>query len=251
VYTVRVTQWHGYYGEHRIRVSLYRNGLPVEVEPNNSLATATPLAYTTNGNNRVAVSGGYTQLDSDLDYFNLGVIEAGKTVILGTRQPTSSPLAPVVSLYNAANAYQTEAGSGRPSDGVAEVRITQTGTYYALLRPGPNSAGLMSEYLLDVLVLPTTDVTFPTCRSRSCGCRDDRTEERRSFNFSFTVGNVGSLATPAAVWFDRAVLSSDTVVDANDIALGLFQHSGALDPGQSYSLTNTLNLPDGLAVRSI
>ncbi|MGC8990686.1 MAG: LamG-like jellyroll fold domain-containing protein, partial [Verrucomicrobiia bacterium] len=43
LYKVRVTPWYGYYGEHRLRVSLYRNGLPVELEPNNSLATATPV----------------------------------------------------------------------------------------------------------------------------------------------------------------------------------------------------------------
>ncbi len=41
---------------------LYRNGLPVETEANNSLATANPLSYVTNGTSRSAVAGGYLQL---------------------------------------------------------------------------------------------------------------------------------------------------------------------------------------------
>ncbi|HEY9174147.1 MAG TPA: LamG-like jellyroll fold domain-containing protein, partial [Verrucomicrobiae bacterium] len=248
VYTVRVSYNYGYYNEHRLRVSLYRNGLPMEVESNNTLATATPLSYTTNGNTRAAVIGGYTQLSTDLDYFGLGTIEAGKTVFLRTRQPASSPLAPVVSLYNAANAYMPEAGSGRPSDGVAEVRIEQTGGYYALVRAGGNSAGLMSEYLLDVSVLPTTDVVIPNLQVTNIfvpvatGLRSGD-----PFTFSFAVANVGSLATPVSLWFDRAVLSADTVMDVNDLPLGLYQHNGALQPGQGYSVTNTVNLPDGVS----
>ncbi len=59
----------------------------------------------------------------------------------------------MVSLYNAANAYMPEAGSGRPSDGVAEVRIEQTGTYYAW--SGQRQfRWFESEYLLDVPVCP-------------------------------------------------------------------------------------------------
>jgi len=248
LYTVRVSVWHGYYQEYRLRVSLFRNGLPVELEPNDGLASATMLTYTASGNTRTAAIAGYTQQASDLDYYNLGVIEAGKTVFLRTRLPASSPLAPVVSLYNAANVYMAEAGNGRPSDGVAEVRIEQTGVYYALVRAGAGSAGLMSEYLLDVPVLPTADVVIPNLQVTqltvpvTTGLRSGQ-----PFTFAFTVANVGSLATQVGLWFDRAVLSADAVMDANDWLLGLYQRTGALTPGQSYRLTNTVNLPDAVS----
>ncbi len=247
VYTVRITQWHGYYGEHRIRVSLYRAGLAVELEPNNGISNATAVSYTESGSQKTAVIGGYTQLDSDLDYFNLGFVEAGKTIFLRTRQPVGSPVNPVVSLYNSANTYQTEAGSGRPSDGVAEVRITQSGTYYALVRASSGTAGLMSEYVLDVLVVPTEDVVIPNLQVTvlqvpvTTGLRSGD-----PFTFVYTVANVGTLATPVNVWFDRAVLSTDPVMDAGDIQLGLDQHTGALAPGASYARTNTVTLPDGV-----
>jgi hypothetical protein len=197
-YAVRVAPYYSYYSEHRLRVSLYRNTLPTEIEANNTLATANPLSFTTNGTSRSAVAAGYLQLGTDLDYFNLGIVEAGKTIFLGSRQPASSPLVPVVSVYDANGVYLPEAGSGRPSDGVAEVRIQQTGVCYALIRPGAGSAGLMSEYLLDVLILPTEDVVFPNLQVTSLDL--PVTTGLRSgepFTFAFTVANVGSLATPA------------------------------------------------------
>ncbi|MDW8310026.1 MAG: CARDB domain-containing protein, partial [Verrucomicrobiales bacterium] len=247
VYTVRVSAWHSYYNETRLRVSLYRNGLAVEIEPNNALAAANALTFATTGARRSAVIAGAAQVSTDLDYFNLGVIEAGRTVIVSTRKPASSPLLPVVSLYNAAGTYLPEAGTSRPSDGLAEVRITQTGTYYALLRPGSGSAGLMSEYLLDVLILPTEDVSFPNLQVTTLNV--PVTTGLRSgapFSFAFTVTNVGSLATPVSRWFDRVVLSPDPLMDLTDLALGLYQHDGALAPGQGYSVGGTVNLPDGL-----
>ncbi|MCS7091075.1 MAG: CARDB domain-containing protein [Verrucomicrobiota bacterium] len=248
LYTIRISYNWSYYGEHRIRVSLYRGGLPVEVEPNNTVATATPLVFTNHGVHRTAVVAGYVQTATDFDYFNLGVIEAGKTVFISTREPTGSPLVPVVSLYNAANVYLPEAGGGRPSDGVAEVRIEQTGTYYALLRAGAGSAGLMSEYLLDVLVLPTADVVFPNLQVLdlvvpvTTGLRSGDI-----FSFRYSVTNVGSLPTPVNRWFDRVVLSSDPAVSADDIELGLYPHDGGLSPGQGYAVTQTVRLPDGLS----
>ncbi|HRT58922.1 MAG TPA: CARDB domain-containing protein, partial [Candidatus Paceibacterota bacterium] len=247
-YAVRVAPYYSYYSEHRLRVSLYRNNLPTEIEANNTLATANPLSFTTNGTSRSAVAAGYLQLGTDLDYFNLGIVEAGKTIFLGSRQPASSPLVPVVSVYDANGVYLPEAGSGRPSDGVAEVRIQQTGVCYALIRPGAGSAGLMSEYLLDVLILPTEDVVFPNLQVTSLDL--PVTTGLRSgepFTFAFTVANVGSLATPGGLWFDRVVLSTDPLVDENDLVLGLYQHNGVLAPGQSYSVTNTVNLPDGIS----
>ncbi|MCX6930623.1 MAG: hypothetical protein NT154_46570, partial [Verrucomicrobia bacterium] len=66
--------------------------------------------------------------------------------------------------------------------------------------------------------------------------------------YSFTVGNIGSTNTMVGNWLDRAVISADTTLgNADDIPLGFFPHAGALDAGQSYTVTNTFMLPDGLS----
>src|ERR1035437_3782760 len=247
-FTVRVSQYYGYYSEYRIRASLYRGGLDVEREPNDSIASANTLTFTTNATNSTASVVGTILVSNDLDYFNLGTIQAGKTVFLKTRQPGSSPLISVVSVYNAANTYMPEAGSGRPSDGVAEVQIAQTGTYYAAVRATADSGGLMSEYILDVLVVPTTAVSFPNLQVTQLTIPvTTGLKSGDPFTFAYTVANVGSLATQVGTWFDRVVLSTDSVMDDADLQLGLYQHNGVLQPGQSYSLTNTVNLPDGIA----
>ncbi|MBE0545906.1 MAG: pre-peptidase C-terminal domain-containing protein, partial [Verrucomicrobia bacterium] len=248
LYTIRVAPNYGYYNEHRLRVSLYRDGLATEGEANNSIATANSLTFVTEGTTRTASIGGYIRLSSDLDYFNLGTIEAGSTVFIRTRQPASSLLAPVVSLYDVGNNYMSEAGAGRPFDGVAEIEIIQTGTYYALVRAGADSAGLMSEYLLDALVLPTEDVIFPNLQVTQLTIPVTvGLESGDPLSFSFTVENVGSLATQADTWYDRVVLSPNTTMDADDIELGFYQHTGVLQPGQGYTVPDTVNLPDGIS----
>ncbi|MGC8990687.1 MAG: hypothetical protein ACP5MD_11230, partial [Verrucomicrobiia bacterium] len=86
----------------------------------------------------------------------------------------------------------------------------------------------MSEYLLDVMILPTTDVTFPNLQVTQLQVPlTTGLKSGAPLSFSFTVENVGSLATPVGLLFDRAVLSSDTAIDDGDVPLGLFQHTGA------------------------
>ncbi|MFN7140013.1 MAG: FG-GAP-like repeat-containing protein, partial [Limisphaerales bacterium] len=218
IYTVRVSPNNSFYSEYRVRVSIYRNGLQVERESNENLGSANSLTYVTNGVTQSASIGGYLPVSSDLDYFNLGTISAGKTLFLRTRQPGTSALVPVVSVYNSSNVYQVEAGSGRPSDGVAEVRIEQTGVYYGLVRSTANSAGLMSEYILDVLIMPTEDVSFPNLQVTELNVPiKTGLKSGDPFTYSYTVRNVGSLVTQVGLWFDRIVLSSDLISDDSDI----------------------------------
>jgi len=64
----------------------------------------------------------------------------------------------------------------------------------------------------------------------------------------FTVQNTGNLATPVSDWFDRVVLSANSVYnDGDDIELGVFQHAGALDVGQSYRTGFSADIPDGIS----
>src|SRR5204862_796133 len=128
----------------------------------------------------------------------------------------------------------------RPDDAVAEVRISQTGTYYALVRGGSGSGGLTEQYLLDVQVVPTGTVSFPNLQVVSIALPPSGVLSGQSITFSFTVQNVGSTPIASATWLDRAVLSLNTVLgDGDDIPQGIFTHIGALNPGESYTIIQT------------
>ncbi|TVR54622.1 MAG: hypothetical protein EA425_01565, partial [Puniceicoccaceae bacterium] len=248
VYALRIDRNWNYYGEYRFWVSLVRD-LQVELEPNHTLATANALEWETIETGRQGTVFGVVRTPGDLDYFNLGTLNAGTTVFLSARTPASSPLSPVVSLYNAEDVYQPEAGAGRPFDGVAEVTITQTGVYYALVRGGGGTGGLGNEYLLDVLNVATGGVTFPNLVVTEV-FQPDAADLRSGelIEISFRVENLGSLATQVSTWFDKVVLSTDTVFgNENDIELGLIRRDGVLQPGEGYTVTTSLSIPDGIS----
>lgn len=64
---------------------------------------------------------------------------------------------------------------------------------------------------------------------------------------SWSVTNASPVATNALFWFDNVYLSTDAVLDANDIQLGSVQHSNALAPGESYDAERTFTKPEGLS----
>ncbi len=67
-----------------------------------------------------------------------------------------------------------------------------------------------------------------------------------TISVQFTVTNVGTRTTRVDSWFDRVYLSRDGSLDAADPLLGSFAHQGFLDPGQSYTATGTVRLPDNI-----
>ena len=160
-----------------------------------------------------------------------------------------------MSVYNAAGVYQTKT-NGRPFDSVGQIDITQAGVYYALVQPGSGTGGLLDQYVLNVQVVPTstlaqlpnlevTNITLPTASNLQSGS---------PITFSWTVTNVGQAATNVTNWNDRVVLSSDsTYGNSDDIPLalggnnGVFGHSGVLAPGQSYTASQTVTLPNGIS----
>ena len=248
-YLLRVTPYDGYYSEYRFRVTMTVPPIQMETEANDSLATANALTYTVNSNLQNASVSGYVRTPTDLDYFNLGTVSNGFSIFLNVRTPFGSTLAPIVSVYNAANAYQAEAPGGRPDDGVAEIRVPQTGTYYAVVRGSLGSGGLEAQDVLDVQVVPTGAVSFPNLQVVTVTPPTGGSiQSGQLINYAFAVQNVGSLATATANWVDRAALSTDTILgNADDIPLGLFAHNGALDPLQGYSVTNSFSIPDGVS----
>ncbi|WP_051319435.1 CARDB domain-containing protein, partial [Chitinimonas koreensis] len=64
---------------------------------------------------------------------------------------------------------------------------------------------------------------------------------------SWTVSNLGNVATDLALWNDRVILSKDRTPSVDDIVLsGSVTHAGVLAPGASYTARATLTLPRDL-----
>ncbi|HOC01080.1 MAG TPA: FG-GAP-like repeat-containing protein, partial [Verrucomicrobiota bacterium] len=247
-YLVRVSYNYDYRGEYQIRVVLTPPEVAQESEDNGSVGSASALPLTGGGDTRSGTAVGFIRTAGDLDYFDLGTLESGQTVFLNARLFDNSTLTPVVSLYDAANGYVVEAPGGRPFDSVAEVRINTTGRYYAVVRGGANQGGLLQWYVLETQVMPTGSVAFPNLQVTSLlPPSGGSLESGDPVAVSFTVKNVGGLGTVGATWTDRLVISPDTIYgDLNDIELAVFPHSGALEPLDEYTVTQTVNLPDGI-----
>lgn len=249
VYSLRVTHNHGYTGEYRFRVYIMHEGVQVESEPNNTLATATPMILAASGNNRGGSLQGTSRLAGDLDYINLGTLNAGTTVFLSTRQPGNSTFVPVVSLYDANGNLVGEATGGRSGDPVAQVPISVTATYYALVRTSGATFGLASEYILDVLVVPTEGISFPNLQVTSLTPPPATgLKSGDSTTITFRVDNLGNLATAAVTWVDRVVLSTDAVYSNDDLEIAVFNRAGPLNATSHYLINSApIKIPDGIS----
>src|SRR4029077_1409640 len=110
-------------------------------------------------------------------------------------------LDPVVAIYNAANGYVVESGTSRPSGGVAQGNVAPTRTYFAVMRAGSSTGGLLDQYLMDINVVPTGSVDFPNLQVTTV---DPTTggpfTSGQPVTFDFTVQNVGSQPTNSGSW---------------------------------------------------
>jgi hypothetical protein len=248
IYRVRVTTYDDYEAEYRLRVTLTNSTVTSEVEPNDTVATATPVTLVPSGSSMIATVTGYAATNNDLDYFNLGTISAGQSIFLTTSKPSYSGIDPTVSIYNASNAYIPEAGSGRPFDGVAQVDITTTGVYYAVIHANNLTGALLSQYLMNIQVVATGSLVFPNLQVTAVTAPSGTLQSGQTTTLTFTVTNVGNQPTQVGNWYDQAVLSTDKIFgNADDIPLASFAHTGVLNPGQSYTITPNVNLPDGIS----
>jgi len=248
-HTVRVAPNYGYAGEYRFRIILLRGGLQLEVEPNGTTATATPFALTALGNNRSGEAAGVSRTSGELDYFNLGSITAGNTVFLSTRQPSTSTFVAVVSLYNSTGVLMAEYTGGRTGDGVAQAPISATDTYYALVRTSGSTGGIACEYVLDVLVVPTADISFPNLQVTSLSpLPATGLQSGQATTVTFRIDNLGNLATGAVSWTDRVVLSTDMLYgNADDLEIAAATRAGPLASGANYTVNAPVTIPDGIA----
>ena len=242
--------WHDVPGNYDLRIEVARgiNGETDREYDNNTLAKADPIAYSVNGNQSTATVAGTLMAGqsglADQDYFDLGTIAAGQTILLSTRIPGTSLLRPIVEIRDANNKVVSIATN--PSDAVARADISASGRYYALLL-GAEGHGSYGQYLLDIAIQPTADLNFadlvvsavdPVVPGASGGL----------ITVGWTVGNFGAVVTPGAVWNDRVVLSSNNKYgDADDVQLYVGQHNGALAVNETYINSASVRLPVGIS----
>ena len=63
---------------------------------------------------------------------------------------------------------------------------------------------------------------------------------------SWTVENVGDVATDVSEWVDRIWLSTDATLDADDVLLADVARSGTLGSGESYEVSADILIPTGI-----
>ena len=246
-YVLRITANYDYQGEYRFRASLFNPAVhQFESEENGTRAAADVLTLAHAGSIDSASAGGLIATSSDLDYFSLGTIPAGRTVFLNTQLPAGSSLQPVIALYNSAGVFMAEA-NGSPGDGTAAVTITSPDSYYMLVRGGGGTGDYMGVYVAEVQVRDTASVNIPNLQVTALPVPPQPSlQSGSSFSWSFTVKNVGTASTGASAWPDRLVLSQNTVFgDADDVEIGIFPHTGALAGGASYTVNGTSAIPPG------
>jgi|GEM_PF-1556707 len=247
-YKLQVSQNYGWQEEYRFRLSLINPSLlQLESEANNTISVADPVTLSTAGGIASAKVAGLVHNTTDLDYFNLGVIPAGKTVFLSAALPPTSSFLPVVALYNSAGVFMSEF-NGSTGDGSAEVRINSPDTYFLLVRSTGLTGNYMSQYVTEVQVHETSSVTIPNLQITAVPVPPESgLQSGSAYTYSFTVTNVGSADIAAQPWSDRLVLSQNQVYgDGDDIEVGVFPRNAALASGAFYTVSGPSALPQGL-----
>ncbi|NEQ69480.1 MAG: hypothetical protein F6K21_29110, partial [Symploca sp. SIO2D2] len=64
---------------------------------------------------------------------------------------------------------------------------------------------------------------------------------------TFTVTNFGGRETRVDAWQDRVFISTDETLDLYDLDVGSFLRRGVLAPGESYTVSGEIRLPDGIS----
>ncbi|MCL4179872.1 MAG: tandem-95 repeat protein, partial [Verrucomicrobia bacterium] len=254
-YYVRVRSYGGV-GTYEVRVELVR-GIDLESDgdyANDSIGGADAVTLIADGSRWMGTVAGTVMAGQsgnvDEDYFKLGTIEAGKTILLSTRLPADSTLRPLVEIRNANN--QVVSIATNPSEAVARADVSVAGEYYAVV-VASSGEGPRGQYVLDVAVLPTAELSFADLVVVDADVVVPATASSgQTIRVTWTTGNFGAVPTPVGedVWIDRVVLSvNDRYGDADDIELGQLTHTGALGVGEKYAVAAALDvmLPKGMS----
>lgn len=226
-------------------------GIDLESDPeyaNDSSQSSDSLTFVVNGEHRTGTIAGMVMAGQsgnvDEDYFDLGTVEAGETILISTRLPVSSTLRPLVEIRDSNN--QVVSIGTNPSDAVARADVSTTGTYYAVVL-ATDGEGAHAQYLMDVAIQPTSELDFADLAIGSITAPASAASGE-TVTVQWTTGNFGAVETPVDAWSDRVVLSrNDRYGDGDDIQLDVVPHNGRLAVGQSYDVNADVQIPIGLS----
>ena len=249
-------RYSGTVGNYQLRVELAR-GIDLESDAgyhNDSIAQADVVALETSGTHRNGQMAGTVMAGEsgnvDEDYFDLGTVEAGETVLARLFLPESSTLQPVLEIRDASN--QVVSITPNPTDEtVVRVDISETGTYYAVAL-ALDGEGHFGQYLLDATIAPTSELQFADLSVTDLVAPSDAFSGE-DIHLEWVVGNFGTAETDTDTWYDRAVLSLNKIyADEDDVpfeGVDSVQHTGILGAGGEYALpaNGDFRVPKGLS----
>ena len=225
-YYVRVGSANNGTGTYETHVDLTR-GIQQESDrgySNDSVLGANAITLTPNGSGHIGATVAGTVMAStgsntDKDLFLLGTLNAGNVVDLSVSLPTTSTLAPNVTLVDANGAALADENAP-PVDGQFLATISTDGVYYAKIESGDGGTpGPWAQYLLNVDV---TDLTLPKVTSVSPLPDDNGTTTAVIDRLAVTVSKDLDPATVASGSFDLRAAGPDGQFDtADDVVFSL------------------------------
>ena len=244
---VRVRPYYTVSQEYRWRAVCLDEPWQMETESNNDLAHADAVIFESTGFFDSAQLFGFASSTSDNDWYSLGTLTNGTTVLLSADCEPGGSVVPAVTVYNTLSEDVGEIGT--PGDATAEVRITSDDTYYVKVWPvsGAGDSQFLDGVRLNTLVVPTGSLDLPNLIVESVGVPvEENLESGDGITVSYTAANSGTTNIISANWTDRVVLSRDTVYgNSDDLLLGLKPQSRTLEGGSNYTVSVTANLPYG------
>ena len=236
-------------GEYRLRLDLAR-GIELESDSaydNGDIEGSDSLAMQSVGRRRNATVAGTIMAASetaDEDYYDLGYVGAGESVIVSLRLPGSSTLRPAVQLRNAQGKLLEVTQS--PIGTAARLDVTEPGNYYGVV-VGLTGEGLHGQYVMDAAVWPTADLDFPDLIVDEI-VAPGQASSGETVQLSWNVRNYGTGGTYSNSWFDRIVLSeNDRYGDADDVELARVLFEGSLELDEEYTGEVDVQLPLGIS----
>jgi len=237
-------------GRYTLRVDRAR-GIDLESDrhySNDSLGQANPITLHTSGSQRHGrIAGTIMTPESanvDEDYFDLGTVEDGETILVRLKLPATSTLRPVLEIRNAVN-HVVSVAPNPTDETVTRVDVSSSGSYYAVVL-ALEGQGPFGQYLLDVTVAPTAELQFADLSVTSV-TGPTIAASGQTMHVQWTVGNYGTAGTDQDSWHDRVVLSNDQIYgDMDDLFLGTIEHFGVLGVDEGYSVAADLQVPLGV-----
>ncbi len=238
--------------DYDLRVNVAR-GIDLETDANYANETVSQADSVTRhlDGDTVSITVGGTIMkgegsEVDEDFFNLGSVDSGQTILARIRLPDYSTLTPALEIRSGSN--QVISLSPNPVDAnVVRADITEAGTYYVDV-VGFAGEGPWANYVVDVSIQPTSSLDFADLSIASVSISDDAPQSGQTVQIDWNVGNFGAVDTQSDQWMDTIILSSnDQLGDGDDIILTSHTHTGVLAVGQNYNATASVEIPIGLS----